>query len=362
MNGKESFSANPSSERTREATALLIDWYSANREEYPWRKVVTPYRVWVSEIMLQQTRIEAAKPYFERFIAELPTVQALAEISDERLMKLWQGLGYYSRARNLKKAAQRIVAEYGGELPCDYDALRSLPGIGNYTAGAIASIAFGLPCPAVDGNVLRVMARLHTLREDVTKPSFKTSITAHLRSLYPSGKAAGALTEGVMELGEKICIVGTPHCTDCPISVLCLARASGSAETLPVRAKPKARKVENITVLLLSMNGKYALRKREKGLLSDMWEFPTVSQTLTPDGIAEKIGTWNLCPLSITECGKAKHVFSHVEWEMTGYRVECACTKIGGALQSERLVWATPKEIHENFAVPTAFRAYLKQV
>lgn len=346
-----------STERTEAAVKILIRWYEENKADYPWRREPTPYRVWISEIMLQQTRIEAAKPYFERFVAELPTPRALAQVSDERLMKLWQGLGYYSRARNLKKAAQKLVEQYGGELPCDHAALLSLNGIGEYTAGAIASIAFGLPFPAVDGNVLRVMARLHALHDDVTNTAFKKTIAAHLQSLYPSGNAAGKLTEGLMELGERVCTAGTPHCDDCPLFSLCLVRERGCTDMLPIRAKPKERKIETMTVLLISMNGKYALRRRESGLLGGLWEFPNLPQTQSPEAVAETLSSWGLCPHRIVECGTAKHCFSHVEWHMNGYLVECEPNE--QAHDEEPFVWANRREIHESFAVPTAFRAYL---
>ena len=220
----------------RDAALRLVAWYRENKKDYPWRQEPTPYHVWISEIMLQQTRIEAALDYYTRFIKELPDVFALAAVEDDRLMKLWQGLGYYSRARNLKKAALTLVNDYGGVLPDDAKALQKLPGIGEYTAGAIASIAYHKPEPAVDGNVLRVLSRLLLSYDDIMLPATKKAMTAKLRSVYPCGEEASLLTEGIMELGEVVCIPnGEPRCAVCPVAEFCRAKEKGERISKSVR-------------------------------------------------------------------------------------------------------------------------------
>ena len=225
------------------ALPRIADWDAAVRRDLPWRRSPTPYHVWISEIMLQQTRIEAVIPYYERFLAELPDVAALASVDDDRLMKLWEGLGYYSRARNLKKAAQQVIERFGGALPATAEELRSLPGIGEYTAGAIASLAFHKPEPAVDGNVLRVLSRLLASKDDVMSPAVRKSVTADLRSIYPSGEQAALVTEGLMELGETLCIPnGEPLCDACPAAALCRARAAGDPTQYPVRIRCAAHR------------------------------------------------------------------------------------------------------------------------
>ena len=215
-------------ERLPDAVSLIPEWYSAGRRLLPWRQDPTPYHTWIAEIMLQQTRIEAVIPYYERFLRELPDVSALAAVPEDRLLKLWEGLGYYSRARNLKKAALLLMEHYGGELPASAAELRKLPGIGDYTAGSIASISFGLPEPAVDGNVLRVMTRLLACADDIAAPATKRAVTELLRAHYPSGDDAALLTEGIMELGETVCLPnGSPLCERCPLRGLCLAHQEG---------------------------------------------------------------------------------------------------------------------------------------
>ena len=330
----------------------LLYWYDRNRRELPWRENTEPYRVWLSEIMLQQTRIEAAKGYFARFTEALPTVQALAAASEETVLKLWEGLGYYSRARNLHRAARRICGECGGEFPRDYEALRGLPGVGDYTAGAIASIAFGLPEPAVDGNVLRVYARLCGCEENMGTDRVKKSVRECLRPCYAGGRC-GDLTSAIMELGEVICVPGTPQCERCPFSSVCEAARTGRQTELPVLPAKKARRVEQRTVLLLRCGKKIALRKRpETGLLAGMWEFPNVPGELTATEAAARVVARGGRVLRTEPLGEATHVFSHIEWHMTGWRIECA-------EELPDLVWTdNPAE----YALPTAFRAYRKQI
>ena len=344
-------------ERLRGCVSPLLAWYRENRRALPWRDAPTPYRVWVSEIMLQQTRIEAVIPYYERFLAELPDVAALAAAPEERLLKLWEGLGYYSRARNLKKAAQRVEAEHGGRLPADAAALRRLPGIGDYTAGAIASIAFGLPEPAVDGNVLRVVMRLTARGDDVLAQKTRRLVTDELRRVYPTGAEAGLLTEALMELGETLCVPnGEARCGACPLRALCLAGLAGEAARYPVREAKRERRREEKTVFLLRCGGRWALRRRgESGLLAGMWELPNAPGALGEDEAAAWLRAQGLTPLALSPCGEARHAFTHVEWQMRGYLADCA-------EESGPYRWETAAEIRRACAVPTAFRAYVKQL
>lgn len=335
----------------------ILRWYRANRRPLPWREGKDPYRIWISEIMLQQTRIEAVIPYYHRFLGELPTVEALATVEDDPLMKLWEGLGYYSRARNLKKAAQQIVSQYGGTIPADFSLLRKLSGIGDYTAGAISSIAFGLPEPAVDGNVLRVIMRLTGCEDDISLGSTKKEVTAYLRQIYPVGEDAGDLTEGIMELGEKICTpAGIPKCAECPLCDRCMAHREGSWSRLPQKSPKKERRVEDYTVLILSCDGRIALRKRPKdGLLAGLWEFPNLAGRCEQNKLLRRLTDLGLTPLSVTPWGDASHIFTHITWRMVGYFVECDTP-------TDEFSWFTPRELREEIAVPTAFRFYLNRV
>jgi A/G-specific adenine glycosylase len=335
------------------ALPLIRDWYAENRRPLPWRGSPSAYEVWISEIMLQQTRIETVIPYYERFLAAAPDLPALAALEEDRLLKLWEGLGYYSRARNLQKAAKLVMERYGGELPSSAEELRSLPGIGDYTAGAIASIAFAQPEPAVDGNVLRVLTRLLACGEDIASSSVRRAFTALLRDLYPSGEDAGLLTQGLMELGETICLPGGEiRCDVCPVRGLCRAAEAGTVDRYPVKTPPKARKIEQRTVLLLHCGGKIAIRQREsKGLLAGLWEFPSLDGTVPPEELQ------SLFPeaRTIVLCGEAKHLFSHVEWHMTGYALEL------GAERPEYR-WVSPEEIRTVYSFPSAFRYYLRRI
>ncbi len=327
------------------AIPLIIQWYRQNRRPLPWRQDASPYHVWISEIMLQQTRIEAVIPYYHRFIEAYPTVWELSRSDEDVLMKCWEGLGYYSRARNLQKCARILTEQYNGVLPSTPEELKKLPGIGDYTAGAIASIAYGRPAPAVDGNVMRLYARLLADEGDVTLPAVKKRITEDLASLYPSGEEAGLLTQGLMEMGERICIPASPRCDGCPLYDLCLGRRKGIAASLPNRSKKKPRRIEKRLTYLLMRDGKYAIRRRPaKGLLAGMWEFlssPAEENTPRPD--------------EAFYLGEAKHIFTHVEWHMSVYRVPL---EDGTALPSD-VVWATREEIEEIYALPTAMRCVL---
>jgi A/G-specific adenine glycosylase len=315
----------------------LLAWYRENARALPWRDKVTPYRVWVSEIMLQQTRIEAAHGYFLRFTQALPDVAALAAAPEEQVLKLWEGLGYYSRARNLHRAAKRIVSEYGGALPEDFSELRKLPGIGDYTAGAIASIAFGKPVPAVDGNVLRVLSRLCCSEESVGEGRVKSAFREALKKIYPAGHCA-AFTQALMELGEVVCTPGKPDCADCPLGALCLARAEGKETALPVMPVKKPRRVEERTVFLLLCGERIAIRKRPG--------------TLTPREAEALAGAWHCLPGAPEPCPPYVHVFTHMEWRMTGYIIPCS--EMAGSF-----VWVTRAEM-ALLALPTAFRPFLR--
>ena len=345
------------SEQLKECLPRIIDWYAGSRRVLPWRQEPTPYHVWISEIMLQQTRIEAAIAYYERFLRELPTVEALAAVDEDRLMKLWEGLGYYSRARNLKKAAVLLTEQYGGQLPREAAVLKKLPGIGDYTAGAIASIAYGQPEPAVDGNVLRVLSRVLDSEEDVLSPQTRRRMAALLREQYPTGERAGLLTEGLMELGETLCIPnGEAHCELCPVRTHCLARARNRVAELPVKAAPKARRMEERTVLLLRCGDRWAIRRREaKGLLAGLWEYPNLLGHLTGQEAAAWAKAQGAEPLAWEDLGQAVHVFSHVEWHMRGYRVDCD-------REAEGFLWAESDAIAREYSIPTAFRFYHRQV
>ena len=339
----------------------LLAWYERERRPLPWRDDLTPYHVWLSEIMLQQTRIEAVIPYYERFLAAYPTVAALAAADDEQLMKLWEGLGYYSRARNLKKAAVRIVEKHDGELPADYAALRALPGIGAYTAGAIASIAFGLPEPAVDGNVLRVITRLTADTSDIMKESTKRAVTDALREIYPSEpRDAAALTQALMELGERVCLPnGEPHCDVCPLGFACRARAKGLTDQIPVRTPKKPRRVEARTVLILVSDGRIALVKRPpSGLLAGLWEFPCVADPMDEAQAAAHLRACGVRVRKLEKTVDAIHIFTHIEWHLQGYIAEC--DGLADAWDGRPLTLVTPDALKSSYALPSAYRAYLK--
>lgn len=343
-------------------TRPLLEWYNANRREFPWREEATPYRIWVSEIMLQQTRIEAALPYFDRFMAELPTIQALAEIGEERLLKLWEGLGYYSRARNLQKAAKLVMSDYGGELPASYEQLLKLPGIGEYTAGAIASTAFGLPVPAVDGNVLRVTARLLNFGGDVMNPSVKKSLRKAVCAMLPSD-APGEFNQAIMELGETICLPNTiPLCGKCPLALYCKGYAMGHPEELPVRAAKKARRVEQHTVLVILAGGRVLLHRREtRGLLAGMWELPNTDGWITAEQVKTAAADIGLPADAIlpSPLKDGRHIFSHVEWHMKGFRIDVPAFDAPQNLDgSSDYVWADARGLRETYALPSAFRTY----
>lgn len=328
----------------------IVEWYVENKRMLPWRKEKNPYSIWVSEIMLQQTRIEAVKVYYERFMEEVPNVEELAKIEEAKLLKLWEGLGYYSRAKNLKKAAIKICQEYKGDMPKSYEELVTLPGIGEYTAGAIASVAYNEKIPAVDGNVLRVISRVMASTKDILLSDTKKEITKKLKEIMPS--KAGDFNEGLMELGESICIPnGEPICKKCPIKEYCIAYKKRLTSQIPVRIKKTKRKQEKRWVFLIEWEDNIAIRKREdKGLLAGMYEFPNVieKEELEKEQVLQE---WNLKIEQKEELGKAKHIFSHIEWNMEGWRIKVE-------KKNKDFIWVKKEEILEKYPIPEAFRYY----
>ena len=332
---------------------ILLPWYRANARDLPWRRNRDPYRVWLSEIMLQQTRVEAVKGYYARFLQALPSIADLADVDDDKLMKLWEGLGYYNRARNLKRAAQVIIDAYGGAFPRTHAEILALPGIGPYTAGAIASICFGLPSPAVDGNVLRVYARLTATMDCVDLPAVKRRVTDELANILPDTDPA-AFNQALMELGAMVCLPnGAPQCHACPLAQLCQARAAGTQLQYPVRRKKKARRVEELTVFILTSNGTLAVEKRESdGLLAGLWALPNVPDTLGEHEALALAKHWGADPIELTKCSRKNHIFTHVEWHMTGYYIQCrtACPPF---------TWVCDTQRSDRVALPTAFRQFI---
>lgn len=332
----------------------LLPWYREHHRELPWRTDREPYHIWLSEIMLQQTRVEAVKGYYIRFLAALPGVEELAQCDDEMLHKLWEGLGYYSRVRNLKKAAQVILAQWDGKFPQTYEEVLSLPGIGPYTAGAICSIAYDLPTPAVDGNVLRVAARLTDDPSPIDLPETKNKVTEALRRVYP--KEAGNFSQALMELGATVCGPNRkPDCENCPCAGICLAYQRGTAENLPVKSPKKERRQEDRTVFILRCGERYALQKRsEKGLLAGLWQFPNVLGGLDTQQALKAVEKLGLRPREIFREVHRKHIFTHIQWNMKGIWLEVQ--EEGGGF-----AWLTADEIEAQTALPTAFRQFWEE-
>ena len=334
----------------------LLAWYDAGHRDLPWRAQPTPYRVWVSEIMLQQTRVEAVRGYFDRWMQALPDIPALAAAEEAVYIKLWEGLGYYSRVRNLHRAAAEVCAQYGGELPADYDKLLALPGVGDYTAGAVASIAFGMPVPAVDGNVLRVAARLDNDFTPITDAKYKRQVRERFAALMPADRP-GDLNQSLMELGATVCLPnGAPRCGDCPLQHLCLGFHHGNAATLPIRTAKKARRVENRTVLLVRCGTRVGITRRPaNGLLAGLWELPALEGHLSPDETRAALAAQGWQVQHLLSLRPAKHVFTHVEWHMNGYYVELTA-------QPDGLTFVSPADLRASYALPSAFRSFLSVI
>lgn len=332
--------------------ALLLPWFQQNQRDLPWRSDKDPYHVWVSEIMLQQTRVEAVKGYYCRFINELPNVSALAGCDDDRLAKLWEGLGYYSRVRNLKKAAILICEQFNGQFPKEYTLIRSLPGIGDYTAGAICSICFDAPTPAVDGNVLRVLARINGDSRPIDRKDAKKEAADFLRPLYSSGNC-GAFTQALMELGAIVCLPnGTPHCRFCPLADHCRSNPEELWRSIPSKGDKKNRRIAEKTVFLLSCEDRYAIcRRPETGLLSGLWEFPNTDGFLNTDEAILWAENWGCHPSDLLRVTKKKHIFTHIEWKLLGVRMTCNA-------MPNCFTWVTKQELGELYSLPTAFKQF----
>ena len=342
-------------ERLEAARGPLLSWYRKDQRELPWRENRDAYRIWISEIMLQQTRVEAVKPYFARFMEHFPTVQALAECDEEELFKCWEGLGYYSRARNLKRTAELLVLEYGGKLPADHKALLALPGIGSYTAGAIGSIAFGLPVPAVDGNVMRVLSRVAGSYEDILKQAVRKKTEAAVAEVLGTLRKdePGEFNQALIETGAIVCVPnGAPVCElPCPFYTVCEARKRELTAEIPVKTPKKKRKIEEKTVLLVEYEDKIAIRKRDDtGLLASLYEFPNLEGKLSKEEVLERLGSGAAVEETLPS---AKHIFSHVEWHMSGYLLR-AEAEIPGMLFVAR------DELKKKYPIPNAFAAYKK--
>ena len=318
------------------AVAPLLIWYQQNKRSMPWRGETDFYKILVSEVMLQQTRVEAVREYYVRFLEKFPTAEALATAPEEEVLKAWQGLGYYNRARNLQRAAKQI-AEWG--VPKTYEEVRSLAGVGDYTAGALSSIALGLPCPAVDGNVLRILTRLTADSSNIDDAAVKAKFAGELKKVYP--EEASDFCQALMELGAIVCVPnGAPLCEKCPWQEICTAHVRGEELKYPVKSPKKERKIENYKVLVLEHDGQYALLKRDnKGLLAGLWQFPMYEEfDETALGKVEKTKT-------------AKHIFTHIEWHMKGYYIKAK-------EKNPSFVWASAEEIERSYALPSSFKAF----
>ncbi len=328
----------------------LLDWYAVNRRILPWRENTDPYRVWVSEIMLQQTRVDTVIPYYCRFLDRLPDIQSLAEVPEEELLKLWEGLGYYSRVRNMQKAARVIVETCGGVFPREYEKILALPGIGQYTAGAVSSIAFEQPIPAVDGNVMRVLSRITESGADIADPAVRKQMTAVLAEIYPVDRC-GDFTQSLMELGAIVCLPnGAPLCAECPLQGLCRAFRDGKQQDYPVQTRKPARKKECKTVLLLRRGEEIAVRRRQEGrLLGGLWEFPCLDGKKTQQELLCWLEQAGLEAERLERAGTVRHVFTHVEWQMEAFFAPCSST-------GEGLCWVTPEQLDGQIALPTAFK------
>ncbi len=326
----------------------IINWYQENKRDLPWRKEKNPYYIWLSEIMLQQTRIEAVKQYYERFLEEIPDIQTLAKIDEEKLLKLWEGLGYYNRARNLKKAALILQEKYEGKMPKTYEELIKLPGIGEYTAGAISSIAYDEKRTAVDGNVLRVLSRIVGSKKDVLESKTKKEFTEKLQKIMP--RQAGDFNEGLMELGEVICLPnGEPLCEKCPVQDICIAKKKKLTNSIPVRVTKVKKRQEEKTVFLLEYQSRIAIRKRkETGLLANMYEFPSIDKKILPKEIKKELKKWGLEVCKIEKIRGHHHIFSHIEWHMVGYKVQVDT-------MNQEFNWVLKQEVMEKYPIPGAF-------
>lgn len=340
----------------------LLQWYDKNRRILPWREEPSPYRVWVSEIMLQQTRVEAVKPYFERFMREFPDIGSLAAAEEETLLKSWEGLGYYNRVRNLQEAACRIQEEYGGEMPSEYEELLKLKGIGSYTAGAVASIAYGKAVPAVDGNVLRVISRVRQDSRLVSDARVKAAVEKDLKEIIPLDRP-GDFNQAMMEIGACVCIPnGVPLCESCPLQEICMAHRAGEEQAYPRKAAKKPRAIEEKTILIIRDGNRAVIRKRtERGLLAGMYELPSMDGFRTAEEVTAYLAGNGLKLLHIRPLREARHIFTHREWHMKGYMVRVdELEPKGSGGQTMDWLYVEPGEMEEKYPVPSAFGAYMR--
>ena len=342
-------------QQLKKLPGALLPWFDGNKRDLPWRQDKDPYHIWLSEIMLQQTRVEAVKGYYARFLAELPTIETLANCDDDRLHKLWEGLGYYSRVRNLKKAAGAIMDTHGGVFPTEYDKILALPGIGDYTAGAISSIAFDEKRAAVDGNVLRVYARLMNDATPIDTPQMKAKVRRELEEVYPD--RAGDFTQALMELGATLCGPNwAPKCECCPCRGFCKAFAAGTTQQLPVKSPKRQKRQEDRTVFILECDGSYALCKRpDTGLLAGLWQFPDMPGALELPAAIDQLENLGLQVKDVRRQLEKKHVFTHIIWNMRGFYMEVKT-------KCDNFTWFTAEQIRENAALPTAYRQFWEAI
>lgn len=334
----------------------LLEWYSIHKRILPWRVDKDPYHVWVSEIMLQQTRIEAVIEYYHRFMKELPTISDLAECPQDKLLKLWEGLGYYNRVRNLQKSAHIILEKYQGRFPETYQEILDLPGIGEYTASAIASICFSLKEVTVDGNVLRVYMRINNCYDNIDMPKTRKKVREELMKIIP--KEAGNFNEAMMELGETICIPnGIPKCGECPIKDLCEANQKQTVLELPIRQEKKEKKEEPYTVLLFIYQNKVAIQKRKReGLLHNMWQFPNMENHLSKKELEEYLEINKISPFKVKKSMSYTHIFTHKKWSMCSYLIS-----LDKKIELENIsCWVNLEELEKEYALPTAFQPFKK--
>lgn len=338
-------------------TNKIVNWYQENKRSLPWREAPTPYHVWISEIMLQQTRIEAVKNYYVRFITEIPDIETLANISEEKLLKLWEGLGYYTRARNLKKAAIKIMNDYQGIFPTAYVEILKLPGIGEYTASAISSICFKDPQVTIDGNVLRVYTRVNDDYRPINEAKTKKNIHDELLKIVP--KESGDFNQGLMEIGETICLPnGTPKCEICPLKDICQARMNRTFYDLPVKSPKKEKSTEVYTILLYRYQDKYAIYKRTtESLLNNLWAFPTIYQISTIKKLKDYLNKENISYQTIQPGITNIHIFTHKKWKMNSYIIELKTID-----NLENYQFMSVSEIKNTYCVPTAYKAFLKEL
>lgn len=355
-------------EKLQSIVMPLLTWYDSHARVLPWRENPEPYAVWISEIMLQQTRVEAVKPYFDRWMKAFPTISSLAAATEQEVVKLWEGLGYYSRVRNIHKTAKIIMESYGGQLPPSFDELIKLPGIGEYSAGSIGSIAFQIPVPCVDGNVLRVITRITAEDADIAVAVTKKLLTGWVREIVPKDRP-GDFNQSLMELGATVCLPnGQPECESCPVSFLCKAYLQNRTADFPVKKAKPLRKKETKTVLILIQEGKIAVRKRpDNGLLAGLWEYPNYPGELNEQDIRKLLENKSLSPISLVKLKKSKHIFTHIEWHMSGYLAVLPDDnpdlqyfhESGAAYSTEtEYTWVESAFLRDRLTVPTAFKVY----